>query len=520
MKTNIMKYIFFILVFIMIGLAIFFLYKDGKKKVYAIENEEIEINMVDELNIGISGYDTINPILSKNRDIQYIDKLIFDPLIDIDYNFKTQNKLAKEFSKINELIYIVKLRDDVYFNDGEKLTSDDVLFTLNNLMKDNINSIYKENVKDIKEIQKIDEYTFKIILKNKVDFFEYMMCIPILAKHSYNDNTLHSNTAIPVGTGKFKIEEINDDKIVLTRSNINNKSKIKKINLILKKNANDLYKALNKNEIDFFITDNINFEEQIGSMGYNINEVQNREFDYLVLNNQSSLLKSNKVRKAINYLIDKNEIIYNVYNSKYYIASFPLDYGNYLYNENDTQYDINKAREMLLNEGWTIKNNKLIKNGKFFRLKLLVDNQNEKRVQVANIIKEQLKEIGIIIDTYAVNNTAFNNYIKNKNYDIVLTGNIISNSPNLQTYFGNNNLSNFKNDEIKIILNEVKNIDNQVDFLKEKYQRLEEIYTEEMPFISLYFNSLFIISNKKLKGDLSGNWYNIYYNIDNWYKTE
>ena len=41
-----------------------------------------------------------------------------------------------------------------------------------------------------------------------------------------------------------------------------------------------------------------------------------------------------------------------------------------------------------------------------------------------------------------------------------------------------------------------------------------------MPFISLYFNSVFILSNKNLKGDVKGNWYNIYYNIDNWYKTK
>lgn len=41
-----------------------------------------------------------------------------------------------------------------------------------------------------------------------------------------------------------------------------------------------------------------------------------------------------------------------------------------------------------------------------------------------------------------------------------------------------------------------------------------------MPFICLFTNSLFVLSNKDLMGDLSGNWYNVLYNIDNWYKIE
>ena len=49
-----------------------------------------------EINIGIVGFDTINPILSNNRDIQYIDKLVFEPLVDITKDFKVETKLAKE----------------------------------------------------------------------------------------------------------------------------------------------------------------------------------------------------------------------------------------------------------------------------------------------------------------------------------------------------------------------------------------------------------------------------------------
>ena len=103
---------------------------------------------------------------------------------------------------------------------------------------------------------------------------------------------------------------------------------------------------------------------------------------------------------------------------------------------------------------------------------------------------------------------------------MILMGNVVSNSPNLETFFGANNLSNFNNEKANQILNEIKSVDNQEEVLKEKYIKLEEIYKEEIPFVSLYSNNVFILSNKNLKGDLSGNWYNIYYNIDNWYKIK
>ncbi len=521
MKTNTFKYIFFAIVILLIGLAIYLLYKDGKKSTSIIDNSELEINMIREINVGVSNYDTMNPILSNNRDIQYIDKLIFEPLVDISYDFKIENKLAEEFSKINDTTYIVKLKDNKYFHDGEKFTAEDVIFTFNNLKNNNINSIYKENVSKVKELQKIDDYTVKIILDEKVDFFEYMMCIPILAKHSYEENTCNSKTSIPIGTGEFKITKIENNRILLEKSNYDGNSKITKINLILEETVKDLYSKLMKNEIDIMVTDNIEYEEYIGSMGYNVRQYANREFDYLILNTKNSLLSQKEIRQAISFAIDRNQINYNIYNNKYNISNFPLDYGSYLYNsDSKIEHDINKAKNILMENGWILKNNILIKGGKKLRLRLLVNKENEMRVKAAENIKQQLEKIGIEINIISTNNTQFNNYIKYKNYDIILTGNLVSNNPNIETYFSDNNLSNFSKEDLNNLLNEIRSIDNQEEFLKEKYAKLDETYKDEVPFISLYFNSIFVLSNKNLKGDLAGNWYNIYYNIDNWYKVE
>ena len=82
----------------------------------------------------------------------------------------------------------------------------------------------------------------------------------------------------------------------------------------------------------------------------------------------------------------------------------------------------------------------------------MVNSENEERVRVAELIKEQLEKIGIKINIVKVNNNIYNNYLKNKNYDIILTGNIIPLYPDLNSYLGESNLSNFNNKEVSEIL--------------------------------------------------------------------
>jgi len=125
----------------MVVTGIYILYKESKNENVGVKDNELQINMIKELNIGITGYDTTNPILSYNRDMQYVDKLIFEPLVDITYNFEIENVLAKEVSKINNFTYLIKLQEDIYWHDGTKFTGKDVKFTIKNLQKNNIKSI-------------------------------------------------------------------------------------------------------------------------------------------------------------------------------------------------------------------------------------------------------------------------------------------------------------------------------------------------------------------------------------------
>ena len=98
---------------------------------------------------------------------------------------------------------------------------------------------------------------------------------------------------------------------------------------------------------------------------------------------------------------------------------------------------------------------------------------------------------------------------------MIITGVYNSYSPNLNSFLSNGNLQNYTNEELEKNLKEVNNI-NDENILKEKYKRIEEIYYDEMPFIGLYRNKTYIVKSRLLSGEILGNNYFSYYNLENW----
>ena len=68
-------------------------------------------------------------------------------------------------------------------------------------------------------------------------------------------------------------------------------------------------------------------------VSYNKLEYRSRDFDFMTLNTESPILSDPKVRKALDLLIDKNNLVASCIGSGYTASSFSLDMGNWLYNK-------------------------------------------------------------------------------------------------------------------------------------------------------------------------------------------
>ena len=530
MKSNVIKYIFFVIIAILLIFAIYKVNSENadKKGANGTEANGLSKEITKEIKLAIANLDTMNPILSKNKNVQEVGKLIYEPLINITQDYKAQPCLATEWAKSDGNTYIIKLRENVKWSNDEKFNGEDVRFTIDRLKE--IDSIYSYNVQYVIGVDVVDDYTVRIKLDREVPFFEYNLSFPILSKAYYEgeDFNLTEKNKNPVGTGMYKISGLNDSNIELAKNekwwNIKDKNPIiEKITVNTNTSMATVYNAFKMGNIDFVNTANLNFTDYIGTLGYSTKEYPAREHGFIVLNTHNSLLENLEVRQAILAAIDKSNIIANAYAGKYYVADFPLSYGSWLDDtENkESTYNIELSNKLLEDAGWTLRKGIWQTTVNYrtqkLSLNLLVKASDSTRVNIANVIQAQLAQAGIEVKLMAVSDNSFDAKFNAKDYDMVLVATDVSISPDLSTYFGDDNLANFDNSEVSEILKTVNNSTDE-NVLKDKYKRLKEIYKTEVPYISLYFSKNVALYNTSLAGEVSPNWFNPFYNIENWYK--
>ena len=523
MKSNFIKYIFIIFIIVIVVAVI---YKSNEPENVQIEQpttSENEEEIVKEITLGIALLDAINPILSQNKQVQEISRIIFEPLLEIDEEYKLQKCLAKDWAKISETTYLVKIKDDIKWSDGSQFVVEDVIFTIEMLKQ--LSSVYSSNVQNIISVEKVDDDTVKITLNQEVPFFEYNLIFPIMSRTYYEglDFTNTDKNSAPIGTGKYKIVQNISNAIILNKNEhyAREELTLEKITISKYATLGELYNAFKLGKIDVITTTNIGIENHIGTIGFNKKDVAGREFDFLALNTQNTVLSNVEVRNAISHAINRENIVTSLFNNKYKVSDYPLDYGNWLAGETeDSSYNPDLAKQILEQNGWVYKYDKWQKTQNYYTrtlsFKIVVQASNQTRVTIAEMIKADLEAIGIRVTVVKASDNQYQYYLQNKNYDSIITGTTCSLSPNLETYFNASNYSS--NAELNSLLNEVKNITKE-DLLKEKYTRIRRIFNEEKPFIGLYSSYYSVASSWALRGNVTPNWYNIFIDINNWYKN-
>ena len=523
MKGNFIKYIFIIFIIVVIIAVIYELNKSDETPIEEEQSQtSAEEEIIKEITLGVASFDTMNPILSQNKHVQEISRIIYEPLFELDSEYKLQKCLAKDWAKTSNTTYLIKIRNDVKWSDGTQFTVDDVLFTIDILKQ--IPSIYGNNVQYIIGAEKVDDDTLQITIDHEIAFFEYNLIFPIISKTYFEGqdfSTTEKNNA-PIGTGKYKIVQNDNDGIILNKNENYSREELSLETITIGKYASlgELYNAFKLGKVDVITTTNTGIENYIGTIGYNKQEVAGREFDYWALNTQNTILANVEVRNALAHAINRDNMIATLYNNKYKVTNYSLDYGSWLKGEDgDNSYNPDLAKQILEQNGWEYKYNRWQKTENYYTktlsFKIVVQASNQTRVAVADMIKADLENIGISVTIVKASDTQYQSYLQNKNYDSIITGTTVSANPSIETYIS---ACNFNNEELNNLMGEIKNISKE-DLLKEKYTKIRQIFNEQKPYIGLYSSYYAIASSWSLKGNITANWYNIFIDINNWYKN-
>lgn len=520
-NNNIFKYIFIVFIIILIIGAIYILYNQNIVEEEENENNnsttEEAVQILDNLTMGISNYDTMNPLLTNNKEIINISKLIFEPLINITPDYRTEMCLATSCTKVSDVKYEIKLDNNIKWQDGSSLIAKDVEFTINKLKERN--TVYSANVQDIASVEIPDTQTVIINLSRAVPFFEYNLTFPILPSMYYLNEDFVNTNKIPIGTGMYKIASIDDNTILLTRNDrwryIKDKTpKAQSITIKRYGSMGEIYNSFKLDNIDIINTASTSYSEHIGTMGYNKKEYDGRNYDFISLNCQDVILQDKAVRQAINYAIDKNTLIATVFSNNCYVANSPIDYGSYLHSsEGEIGFNQDKARTILEQAGWVYKNDRWQKNidgyVRRLTLSLVVDKDNQDRMNVANEIKRQLGTIGITVNISAVSNERYHEYLNEKNYQMILTGVTNSINPDLTYFYGDGNIANYNNEDVK---SKLGSLDNYAD--------IQKTVNDDVPYIGLYRDKNTLLLNANVGGNFAPNSYNVFANFNEWFRQQ
>ena len=154
-----------------------------------------------------------NPFIQTQSTTQYVRETSYESLLILDANEKIIPNLAEKYEvSAGGTQFTLRLRKGVKFHNGREMKADDVIWSANHV-KDPKNGAYGQNIiKDVKAVDKIDDYTVKFTLSKPSTTFlyhlSYIRMLPIVPANSLRPGQikLEPNTFVP-GTGAFVLEQ-------------------------------------------------------------------------------------------------------------------------------------------------------------------------------------------------------------------------------------------------------------------------------------------------------------------------
>lgn len=514
--------LFFIFVAIVWGLTA------GMKSVKIEEKDEVEVQSLmkdvneiyrDELNISISELDTFNPLKTKNADVVALLNLIYEPLIAYKSDDELEYVLAESCTRLDEYNWIIKLRNNVKWHSGVTFTANDVVFTFNMLRNNDLT--YSSNVKNINSIEVIGDDAIKINLSLADDFFASKLSFPIVPEYYFKGENFNNENRISkmVGTGPYKYINTSDDIIELSFNKNwwkEDDAKLQKIYVYKYATYGEAIKAFKSANIDLIVTNMSSWKEKFGTIGVNSYSFENSEYELIVPNCNNVLLADNSVRRAILQAINRENIINSIYNDNASVSDIPI-HTNSKNSVTNAEYDIEKAKQILINAGWSQSQDGWQKNieGKKYSLHftLMVNADNKEKIAVAEKIKENLSEIGIPININKISIENIKNNIKQDKFELALLSIDIKNEMFTYSLVENeseNNYANYFSEAMNSIIENLK-----VDNLNydENIYTYSLLFKNDAPYIGLYFKTSTILTNKSVKGNIEPTWSNYFRNI-------
>lgn len=277
-----------------------------------------------------SDFKNLNPLLNSNTTDVFVDRLMFEPLISADPKGDPVPILVTAVPTLENrgigadgLTITYHLRHDVRWTDGVALTSRDVKWSWQAIMNASNNVVSRHGYDDIAAIDTPDPYTAVVHLKQRFSPFvntffaesdQPYMIAPAHVLAGYSDiNQIPFNNAPTVSDGPFKfVQWAHGDRVRLVSNDafFLGKPRLTRVDVRIVPDEDTSVNLLRTHAIDYMFQASVqNYPSLKDVPDVRIAWVNVNGYSYVQFNCSRPALKDPRVRLALSYAIDKNELV-------------------------------------------------------------------------------------------------------------------------------------------------------------------------------------------------------------------
>ncbi len=455
----------------------------------------------------IGNVNSLNPLFATTTSEKVLSKLLFSTLSTIDYSGHVGLGLAASITPDNTgKVWTVTLKDGLKWSDGEPITLDDVLYTVNLTKDPTINTSFSSNFSGV-TVERVGE-TLVFALPSAYADFDATLNIPILPSHILADVAPgqlleHNFSTNPVTSGAFTFNAMQSvsgdgERIVYLAANdyyYKAKPMLSSFAIHTYSSADEIVRAISSSDVTATAELSAVYRDQLSSDLIYEKQTAIASGVFAFLNTTSPLLSNVSIRQAIQRGIDMSavrSVLGDEYPLNYPILKSEIELSEY---PALPEYNLESAKATIADAGLT---------GRTIRL---ATTNSGYFPELAAMLKTQLENLGFNVDLDISNpgQEFFVNVIRQRNYDILLYEVELGADPDLFAYYHSSqasatglNLSNYANALVDdLILGARTSMDESARI--QKYETFLNRWVNDVPAIGIYQSSLVYYFNKNVR---------------------
>lgn len=474
---------------------------------------------------GVEGQlNNLNPIYATTHPERSAARLLFSSLLTYDAAGALRNDLAQSW-KIEEQgkRYVVTLRKDIQWSDGQQITASDVMFTVNSIKNADTRSPLYRNWRDIM-VSSPNEQTVIFDLPVVYAPFSHFLTIGILPEHAFeNIKPVDMRSAEfnrkPITSGPFafrNMQIINTESGRMVVHMVANPDyhgagpKLDRFQLHVYGEREALRRAFSGNEVtavaDFSAQD---IRQLNDADDYQVLDIPVNNVAMAIFKTDSPIFQDVAVRKAFRLATDRPALIKEALQERARLAHSPIP-PSLLTGGVPSQpaYNLAEAKQLLDQAGWAIgADGKRSKDGQPLRISVVTIRSGD-YPKVLEVLAGQWQKLGATVETVLAGSADVQQSIlAPRLYDVLIYELAVGGDPDVYAYWHSSqanmnglNLANYKSGKADDALTSARNR-FEPDLRSAKYVTFVEQWLADAPGVVLYQPTLHYVSRDDISID-------------------